>query len=181
MSHLVIGLFQFLEIIYQKKLLLGLAGLGLGFGFSLIVFQRPTAGLAMTWLTPDNPAGWVEKVTLPKFAVETSVNPGSLQSPACLVGKARQLNGSLTSSAEPMVIDGCSRLEVFGKLADLNLGDEIVLIGRNRGRYHYRVIAVRAVAAAALSSTIQENSTGLVLFTPTDLFATQFLMIIAKS
>ncbi len=159
--------------------LLALAGLGLGFGFTIIVGQRPVNSWASAQPTSDDQAITVAKVSLPHLLTEIKVEQNEKLQPACLSDRAQLLGGSLTNFNQAIVISGCTRSPVFNQLEKLNLGDEIILVGSNRGRYHYQVIEIKEVRSDDLSLLTQDKA-AVVLFTPTDLFATQLFAVVAK-
>jgi hypothetical protein len=173
-----IHFFQFLELIYQKKLLLGLAGLGLGFGFSIIVGQRPSSSWATNSINQS--AIVATEISLPRLFEQLEVKKVDQLKPVCLLTQAQLLSGSLADLNKPIVIAGCSSQPVFNKLGELNLGDEIIIQGNNGGRYHFQVVEIRDTDVESLDTFKQLNTSGLLIFTPTNLLATRYLAILAK-
>lgn len=180
LTWILVSLFQFLETIYQKKILLGLAGLGLGFGFTLIVGQRPSLGWATNSTVINARLVDIEKVSLPQLFEEIKVNRGEVTKPVCLSNTAQQLSGSLVETRRPIVLSGCQTQPVYAKLENLNLGDEVMLTGINHGQYRYRIIEIKETNTDGLNTLIGQSGRAAIIFTPTNIWETQFLVIVAK-
>lgn len=162
----------------RKPLVIISAGLGLGFGMGLVIFQRPMTTLA----SPLPIQRYASEVTIKTVAVggtEFEVS-GTAAETSPLASITHLETSAGVHQAGTSVLAVGWRHEAKPYLLSTTLNDPIQVIGSNNGRYSYRIVEIKEVENNVLPTLFTQNGRALVLYTPTNLLHTKFLVIVAK-
>lgn len=161
----------------HKPSLFILAGLGMGFGMGLVVFQRPTVTLASPLPVSAQPSSvTIDQLELGgvTFAVEAPGETTTLNSISFL-----ETSAGVHQQGTSVLAMGW-RSEARTYLSHATLSDMIQVVGSNNGRYSYRIVEIKEVESDGLPALFSQNGRALVIYTPINLLQTKYLVLIAK-
>lgn len=177
-------IFSFFDKLAEKrKLVISSVGLGIGLGLSIIVTQRPDTLQAFPVLAYKNDLGSsVKTLKIPKLNLYVTVKQDSLNSfTENITSDALiHLEGSgFLGQNKPVVIADLSSRSLLNKIENLNIGDEIIAIGKNNGTYRYRIIEIREIEAQYLPQIISRDNNSLVIYKANNLLRTKLFIIVS--
>lgn len=176
--------FKFLDFLaLRRKLVIVSVGLGIGFGLSVLITQRPDSLQAFPTLGLNkNSQVAIDSITIPSLNFFSTVNSGSLQDVFTNVLEHELIHdersGNLTEG-KTIVISSVGAKNILADLEKLQIGDEIILTGSNTAEYSYKVIEIRDMQAEYLPHVISAHEDALILYTATNILRTQLYMVIA--
>lgn len=150
---------------------LALAGFGLGLGLSLsaLVYQTPMAGFA-TNSTSDERSDEILRIEPARLILNTNnfadlstIDQLDAQSWYWSDRAAFWSGGSAIGQSGPLTIMVGLRSGLRAPLADLSLGDSLVIVGANGGEYRYGVVELRELTASQLGSVLEQSQPTLVV------------------
>ncbi len=172
LDALVKGLVSFFgtldQVTKHKAGVTAVAGIGIGLGFSLIVFSQPTTIQADIPMIQSNVTYRVEarELRLPSHKVAT---------PIIWNDRSAGLGESGT-----VLIEVKGNHPVSSDVKKLQLGESVDVIGSNNGIYSYTVVETREVATEELNSVLQHTRETVVIYTPVDFLNTKSFVVIAR-
>jgi hypothetical protein len=166
----LVAFFTGLDALSRSRLIwVAVVGIGIGLGFSITMTKQPTIVGAM----------------LPQLVVSSPDNgliiPTAVQLP--FSPSAHQLQWDTTSgelNESQVVVASMEQTADTEALGQLSVGEVLRVIGSNEGVYTHRVTEVTHSTADQLPSIIQQESNVLIVYAPTNIFKTEYLVIKAK-
>lgn len=162
---------------HHKPLLFILAGIGIGFGMGIVVFQRPVVSLASpfpVYAQPTSVTADQLQIGGVSFRTQVPIGENNLASISHL-----ETSAGLHQNGTAVLVIGW-RSEARTYLQNATIADLIQVIGSNNGRYTYRIVEIKEVDNELLPTLFNQNGRALVLYTPANLLQTKHLVIIAK-
>ncbi|MBU0974274.1 hypothetical protein KKD03_01070 [Patescibacteria group bacterium] len=168
----------------RRKLVISSVGLGIGFGLSIIVTQRPDILQAFPVLEYGISVGSeVSVLKINKLNLYETIKIGSLADVYNNVFEDQliHLEGSgFLGQKTPVVIADLGSTNLLKRLDAISIGDEIVVVGKNNGTYKYRVIEIREIEAQYLTNVIDREENSLIIYKPENLLRTRLFVVVAK-
>lgn len=154
-----------------------LSGLGFGFGLGLVVFQRPMSTLASPLpMRVSQASVTVQQLEIGNVSFEVSLSDAGSDETTI-----QQLATSAPLGKEgSLVLHLGWRSEATTYLENATLNDPLIVIGSNNGRYSYRVVEIKEVDNEMLSTLFNQTGKALVIYAPTNLLHTKYLVVIAR-
>ncbi len=172
-------MFRYTSNTIYRRVLLTLAGIGLGFGIGIMVGLQPDVLTAQPERLSQQSLVTAELLSLHnqnyRLEEDSSLERFFLtpQAKAVVLGSHADLE-----STRPVVLGIGARNSVAAQLLELSLGDEIQIYGSNQGLYSYQVIEIRQQRRDQLQAVVQEP--GLVVLTPSSILQDSITAIIAR-
>lgn len=170
--------FNFLSKLKVNKLVAITMGLGLVIGVASQVFSNPDSSLANpTVLQTSSQFVAIKELSLPTTNLSSNVIAGEKFSQFLLL-PSDQINQFETSGSQILITVGGQH-----RYADLfpsyNLGDEVVALSENGGKYHYKLIATKLADRSNLNQYTDYDA-NLVIIVPNNLLQTEFRVLLFK-
>lgn len=176
--------FKFLDFLAErKKLLIVSVGLGIGFGLSVLITQRPDSLQAFPVLGVNrNTQVTIDSISIPSLNFFSTVTSGSMQDVFANVLEDELIHDQRSANlgeGKTIVISSVGAKNILTDLEKLTIGDEILVTGSNTAEYRYKVIEIRDMQAEYLPHVISAHENALILYTATNILRTQLYMVIA--
>jgi len=172
MTKKIISFFNWLDYLAKFPLLLILIGsIGLGFGMGVIVFSRPTLSLADS----NHPQALIipRQIEWDQNTYQVEIDQDNTYSRATHLWFFSSSSG--LESPSPIHLFS-SQLENF---AQVKIGDSMVIVGNNNGRYKYTVTQIALISRDHYQDFTTNLNQTLVLSQNSDLIGSQVQVVIA--
>ena len=178
-----VGLF-FEQNAHKKQWLIATIGLGLGVALSIIVTQRPDGLQAFPQSAQFTTGGSLpQAIRIPAIDVYASVETRevrqlvSFQSRKIAIHDKR--SAQIGSGGITLISDAWPSA-LFDKLAQLELGDLIFVLGVHQAEYQYSVIEVRNISTEHLPALLALHSNALFVYTAANPLETELHVVVAR-
>lgn len=168
----------------KRKLVISGVGLGIGLGLSIIITQRPDTLQAFPLMSNQMAAGVEPRILrISQLDIYLSIKHDRLTSllQNITTNELIHLDGSgFLGQKKPIIIADLSSKNLLNTFEEINIGDEIIIIGSNEGTYKYHVIEIRDTEAQYLPHVIAKEENSLIIYKPQNILRTQIFIVVAK-
>lgn len=170
--------FSGLDYIFSSKIFYTIpTGLGLGFGFALIVFSQPTTIQADNFITDDKLNNLVAK----EIIIENqnfSTNLTKQYSYTLLPLKWNNSNVFFESfpNQNGQLMIGSKDIEI----EELKLGEKVTIIGENNGKYIFSIFEIKQLNNNEINYLITDNQSKVIILSPENSLGTRYLSALAR-
>lgn len=170
--------FSGLDYIFSSKIFYTIpTGLGLGFGFALIVFSQPTTIQADNFITDDKLNNLVAK----EIIIENqnfSTNLTKQYSYTLLPLKWNNSNVFFESfpNQNGQLMIGSIDIEI----EELKLGEKVTIIGENNEKYIFSIFEIKQLNNNEINYLITDNQSKVIILSPENSLGTRYLSALAR-
>ncbi len=167
-----------------RVFLAAVVGFGLGYGVSVTMINQPDMVQAIPAVDQSEHRVVAKMVRVPRLDVAFRVEEGKVQE--LMVPRAHSLvhvskSGSLGSQNTTIITHSGILAGRTGILEEIQLADEIVVLGSNDAHYSYRVTGIVQAHSDELSANIEHSSEELILYLPQNMLRSELLIIKSRA
>ncbi|NCN03685.1 MAG: hypothetical protein GW942_01260 [Candidatus Pacebacteria bacterium] len=176
---LLLKLAYLIEKLFSSKIYYTIPmGLGIGFGFAIVVFSNPTTTIANSQLEVrknDN--------IIPKEIIIENINFTSViknQTSYSLI-PIHWRSSTINFLDFPGKTSG--QLVIASKnnfLHDVKLGEKIIIKGANNGIYQFSTYEIKEIESKDINNLMVNNQAKVIVLNPVNILGTNFLTVLAK-
>lgn len=175
----ILRLANLIDKLFSSKIFYSIPmGLGIGFGFAIVVFSSPANTIANSQLQVNNRTQITPlEITLTNINYTSQIRNQTAYSLIPVKWNDNTINfiNFPGRSDNQLIIASKSNF-----LQDVRLGETVIIKGSNNGIYQFSIYEIKEIESKDINNLMVNNQAKVIILNPTNVLGTKYLTALAK-